>query len=54
MQFFKKKPPPVIPDLNCPAQECEFKADDRIALERHIEWRHPELAKETNVKEKNK
>ena len=54
MQFFKKKPPPVIPDLNCPAQECEFTADDRFSLERHIEWKHSDMIKESGVKEKKK
>lgn len=46
MKFFnKKKPPSEKASYQCPAEGCDFVAMDSIALEKHIEWKHPELKK---------
>ena len=44
MGLFKKKSPQPVVDLKCPAEGCDFVADDKYALARHIGWRHPELS----------
>ena len=47
--FTKKKPPSVVRDLKCPASGCEFIADDTFDLDRHLEWKHPELRKKPEM-----
>jgi hypothetical protein len=53
--LFKKKERPVITQLTCPAEGCSFTCNDHLSLKRHVEWRHPELAKsDVKVAEKVK
>jgi len=51
MGFFKKKQQPAITELRCPAKGCAFTCNDPKLLERHIDWKHPELT-QTTVKVK--
>ena len=52
MGLFKKNKKPVVTEYVCPSEECAFSANDSASLQRHIEWKHPELSgnKQTNVK----
>ncbi len=43
MGLFKKKQVATVEVLKCPAEGCSFTASDRISLERHVVWKHPEL-----------
>jgi hypothetical protein len=43
MKFFKKKPQTEKEIFKCPAEGCDFVADDKISLEKHIAWAHPKL-----------
>lgn len=37
MGLFKKKPPVEVVDLKCPVEGCDFVADCKSSLDRHIE-----------------
>jgi len=48
MGLFKKKQPSTIIELKCPAEGCPFTCSDHIMLKRHVDWKHPELAKKAD------
>ena len=52
MGLFKKNKKPVVTEYICPAEECAFSANDSASLQRHIEWKHPELSANTKTSEK--
>ncbi|MBI2328295.1 MAG: hypothetical protein HYU85_01370 [Chloroflexi bacterium] len=43
MGLFKKKPPPALTELKCPAEGCSFTGNDPKTLKKHTDWKHPEL-----------
>lgn len=46
MGLFKKKqqqPPPG--GYKCPLDTCGYACDSEGSLQRHMEWKHPEMAK---------
>ncbi len=45
MKFFNKKAPTEKESFKCPAKGCDFVAMDKISLDKHMEWKHPELKK---------
>ena len=53
MGLFKKNKKTVITDYVCPSDECTFSTNDSTALQRHIDWKHPELTVKVNISEKN-
>ena len=44
MGLFKKKERPVITELKCPAEGCNFTSTDAPSMKRHMEWKHPGTA----------
>jgi hypothetical protein len=51
MGLFKKDKKPIIIDTTCPVEGCAFSANDEKSLQRHKEWKHPELAGNTKMAE---
>ena len=45
MGLFKKKERPVITELKCPAEGCNFTSTDAPSMKRHVEWKHPDVGK---------
>jgi len=45
MGLFKKKQPPGVTEIKCPAEGCPFTCNHPDLLKKHLEWKHPELAK---------
>ena len=45
MGLFNKKKPVQTIDLKCPVEGCQFVADDKGGLEKHIAWKHPDRKK---------
>jgi len=45
MSFFKKKEKPVVMEHRCPAEGCTHTTAELSSMKKHIEWKHPELAK---------
>jgi hypothetical protein len=52
MGLFKKNKKTVVKEYSCPSEGCTFSANDSTSLQRHIEWKHPELAVNTQIPEK--
>jgi hypothetical protein len=52
MGLLKKNKKPVVREYVCPSEGCTFPANDSASLQRHIEWKHPELAANTPASEK--
>jgi hypothetical protein len=43
MGLFKKKQASSVEVLKCPAEGCSFTTTEPTSLEKHVEWKHPEL-----------
>ena len=43
--FDKKKQPPKPTEVTCTAEGCNFICSDASSLKKHMDWKHPELAK---------
>ena len=53
MGIFKKKNHQKSTEnvpLNCPKEGCSFTGADTHSLNRHVEWKHPELVQEATNK----
>jgi len=48
--FGKKKQPTLLIDKKCPANGCDFTCDDAFTMKRHTDYKHPEMAKQTEKK----
>jgi hypothetical protein len=53
MGLFKKNKKTVVKEYVCPSEECTFTANDSTSLQRHIDWKHPELSLKTKTSEKS-
>ena len=49
MGLFKKNKKPIFTNTTCPVEGCAFSADDEKSLQRHIDWKHPELSGNTKT-----
>jgi hypothetical protein len=49
MGLFGKKKEKVSVELKCPAKDCIFICDDKTTMDRHVEWKHPELKLGSNL-----
>jgi hypothetical protein len=47
MGLFKKKQATTVEVLKCPAEGCSITTTEAISLEKHIDWKHPELKQST-------
>jgi hypothetical protein len=52
MGLFKKNKKTALEEYSCPLEGCAFSAYDSTSLQRHIEWKHPELAESPQASEK--
>ena len=52
MGIFKKNKKTVVAEYVCPSEGCTFSANDNPSLQRHIEWKHPQLVAITKASEK--
>ena len=43
--FNKKKESSQPTQVTCTAEGCSFICKDTVELKKHIDWKHPELAK---------